>query len=220
VPPGRHIVGDASPQTPDPALKVAPSFTRPLHRPRAGIPASTDEMLPSVISFRMTPRGAGLTCKASTPAKSSTPSAPDDRPPSPPPPDSPSNPARADTTGPTQTRQTGGAAALLLRPSRDPTRSHVTAAGWATIQHSQSMPGRGYLPRKPRPASAAMSCPPERRSRPGPRPFFEDPPGAVPASRPARSRRDPGVAGSSAKTERERRTQIQATPVSAQQATP
>src|SRR5450755_4491448 len=40
------------------ALAV-PSFSRPLHQPGAVIPAGTDEMLMSVISFRMAPRGAG-----------------------------------------------------------------------------------------------------------------------------------------------------------------
>jgi hypothetical protein len=39
------------------ALAV-PSFSRPLHQPGAVIPAGTDEMLMSVISFRMAPRGA------------------------------------------------------------------------------------------------------------------------------------------------------------------
>lgn len=39
------------------ALAV-PSFSGQLHRPGAGIPAGTDEMLSSVISFRMAPRGA------------------------------------------------------------------------------------------------------------------------------------------------------------------
>jgi hypothetical protein len=37
---------------------AVPSFSRPLHQPGAGIPAGTDEMLMSVISFRMAPRGA------------------------------------------------------------------------------------------------------------------------------------------------------------------
>jgi hypothetical protein len=41
------------------ALAV-PSFSEPLHQPGAGISAGTDEMLMSVISFRMAPRGAGL----------------------------------------------------------------------------------------------------------------------------------------------------------------
>jgi len=40
------------------ALAV-PSFSGRLHQPGAGIPADTDEMLMSVISFRMAPRGAG-----------------------------------------------------------------------------------------------------------------------------------------------------------------
>ena len=40
------------------ALAV-PSFSGPLHQPGAGIPAGTDEMLMSVISFRMEPRGTG-----------------------------------------------------------------------------------------------------------------------------------------------------------------
>ena len=39
---------------------AVPSFSGPLHQPGAGIPAGTDEMLMSVISFRMAPRGAGL----------------------------------------------------------------------------------------------------------------------------------------------------------------
>jgi hypothetical protein len=39
------------------ALAV-PSFSEPLHQPRAGIPAGTDEMLMSAISFRLAPRGA------------------------------------------------------------------------------------------------------------------------------------------------------------------
>ena len=60
MPPGRHIVGTLHPIARDPAPKVAPSFTGPLHQPRAGIPASTDEMLSSVISFRMAPRGAAI----------------------------------------------------------------------------------------------------------------------------------------------------------------
>ena len=38
---------------------AVPSFSGPLHQPGAGIPAGTDEMLMSVISFRMAPRGAG-----------------------------------------------------------------------------------------------------------------------------------------------------------------
>ena len=42
------------------ALAV-PSFTEPLHQPGAGIPAGTDEMSSSFISFRMAPRGAGRT---------------------------------------------------------------------------------------------------------------------------------------------------------------
>ena len=42
------------------ALAV-PSFSEPLHQPGTGIPAGTDEMLMSVISFRMAPRGAGST---------------------------------------------------------------------------------------------------------------------------------------------------------------
>jgi hypothetical protein len=46
------------------ALAV-PSFSGPLHQPGAGIPASTDEMLSSVISFRMAPRGAGRTFSVS-----------------------------------------------------------------------------------------------------------------------------------------------------------
>ena len=66
--------GTLHPRARDPAPKVAPSFTGPLHQPRAGIPASTDEMLSSVISFRMAPRGAGSTCKASTTPRSSPPS--------------------------------------------------------------------------------------------------------------------------------------------------
>lgn len=41
--------------------------------PGAGIPADTDEMLLSVISLRMAPRGAGSTCRGSTPKKSSPP---------------------------------------------------------------------------------------------------------------------------------------------------
>jgi hypothetical protein len=40
---------------------AVPSFSRPLHQPGTGIPAGTDEMLMSVISFRMAPRGAGRT---------------------------------------------------------------------------------------------------------------------------------------------------------------
>ena len=48
---------------------AVPSFTRPLHQPRAGIPAGTDEMLMSVISFRMTPRGAGLRSSGSPSAR-------------------------------------------------------------------------------------------------------------------------------------------------------
>jgi len=39
---------------------AVPSFTGRLHQPGAGIPAGTDEMLMSVISFRMAPRGADL----------------------------------------------------------------------------------------------------------------------------------------------------------------
>ena len=66
--------GTLHPRARDPAPKVAPSFTGPLHQPRAGIPASTDEMLLSVISFRMAPRGAASTSKESTAARSSTPS--------------------------------------------------------------------------------------------------------------------------------------------------
>ena len=58
--------GTLHPRARDPAPKVAPSFTGPLHQPRAGIPASTDEMLLSVISFRMAPRGAGFTFREST----------------------------------------------------------------------------------------------------------------------------------------------------------
>ena len=42
------------------ALAV-PSFSGSLHQPGAGIPAGTDEMLMSVISFHMAPRGAGRT---------------------------------------------------------------------------------------------------------------------------------------------------------------
>jgi hypothetical protein len=64
--------GTLHPRARDPAPKVAPSFTGPLHQPRAGIPASTDEMLSSVISFRMAPRGAGSTSKESIHARSST----------------------------------------------------------------------------------------------------------------------------------------------------
>jgi len=44
---------------------VVPSFTGPLHQPGSGIPAGTDEMLSSVISFRMAPRGAGRTSSVS-----------------------------------------------------------------------------------------------------------------------------------------------------------
>ena len=44
---------------------AVPSFSGPLHQPRPGIPAGTDEMLMSVISFRMAPRGAGSTFLAS-----------------------------------------------------------------------------------------------------------------------------------------------------------
>ena len=51
MPPGRRIVGDASPTAHDPAPKVAPSFSEPLHQPGAGIPAGTDEMYVFVISF-------------------------------------------------------------------------------------------------------------------------------------------------------------------------
>jgi hypothetical protein len=68
--------GTLHPAARDPAPRVAPSFTGPLHQPRAGIPASTDEMLSSVISFRMAPRGAGSISKASTTPRSSTPSTP------------------------------------------------------------------------------------------------------------------------------------------------
>jgi hypothetical protein len=44
---------------------AVPSFSGPLHQPGAGIPAGTDEMLMSVISFRMAPRGAGLSSSGS-----------------------------------------------------------------------------------------------------------------------------------------------------------
>ena len=44
---------------------AVPSFSEPLHQPGAGIPAGTDEMLMSVISFRMAPRGAGSSSSAS-----------------------------------------------------------------------------------------------------------------------------------------------------------
>ena len=44
---------------------AVPSFSGPLHQPGAGIPAGTDEMLLSVISFRMAPRGARSTSSAS-----------------------------------------------------------------------------------------------------------------------------------------------------------
>jgi hypothetical protein len=40
---------------------AVPSFSGPLHQPRAGIPAGTDKMLMSFISLRMAPRGAGTT---------------------------------------------------------------------------------------------------------------------------------------------------------------
>ena len=39
---------------------AVPSFSGPLQQPGAGIPAGTDEMLMSVISFRLAPRGAGF----------------------------------------------------------------------------------------------------------------------------------------------------------------
>ena len=44
---------------------AVPSFSGPLQQPGAGIPAGTDEMLMSVISFRLAPRGAdpaGVKC--------------------------------------------------------------------------------------------------------------------------------------------------------------
>ncbi len=68
--------GTLHPTARDPAPEAAPSFTGPLHQPRTGIPAGTDEMLLSVISFRMAPRGAGPTYRASTRQRSSTQSAP------------------------------------------------------------------------------------------------------------------------------------------------
>jgi hypothetical protein len=71
--------GTLHPRARDPAPKMAPSFTGPLHQPRAGIPASTDEISPSVISFRMAPRGAGSISKGSTTPRSSTPSTPEGR---------------------------------------------------------------------------------------------------------------------------------------------
>jgi hypothetical protein len=45
VPPGRHIVGDASPCSARSRARAAPSFSGPLHQPGSGIPAGTDEML-------------------------------------------------------------------------------------------------------------------------------------------------------------------------------
>ena len=68
--------GTLHPQRAIPRPGRAPSFTGPLHQPGAGIPADTDEMCSSVISFRMAPRGAGSTCRASTTPRSSTPSTP------------------------------------------------------------------------------------------------------------------------------------------------
>jgi hypothetical protein len=44
VPPGRHIVGNASPLARDPAPRWSPSFSGLLHQPKAGIPTGTDEM--------------------------------------------------------------------------------------------------------------------------------------------------------------------------------
>ncbi len=82
-----HRQGRFTPSRAIPRSRWPPSFTGPLHQPRAGIPAGTDEMLLSVISFRMAPRGAEPTYRASTPARSLTLSAPADFPPSPPQPD-------------------------------------------------------------------------------------------------------------------------------------
>ena len=45
MPPGRHVVGALHPAARDPAPKVAPSFSGPLHQPRTDIPVGTDEML-------------------------------------------------------------------------------------------------------------------------------------------------------------------------------
>jgi hypothetical protein len=45
VPPGRHIVEDASPRGARSRARAAPSFSEPLHQPGSGIPAGTDEML-------------------------------------------------------------------------------------------------------------------------------------------------------------------------------
>ena len=57
VPPGRHVVGTLDLRRAIPRLGH-PSFSGPLQQPRTGIPTGTDEMLMSVISFRLAPRGA------------------------------------------------------------------------------------------------------------------------------------------------------------------
>ena len=44
MPPGRHIVRDASPRSARSHARAAPSFSEPLHQPGAGVPAGTDEM--------------------------------------------------------------------------------------------------------------------------------------------------------------------------------